>query len=439
VNAFPLDGRQTIILAILVLFLGKFLISKSTFLRSYNIPEPVVGGLIASLVFGLLYAVFGLQFDFALGVRDELLIAFFTTIGLSSRFETLLKGGAQLGILLVLAAFYLAIQNGTGVAVATLAGFEKLVGVIGGSVSLSGGHGTAIAWTPIFRDEYGIALAGEIGIACATFGLILGGLLGGPLARFLVQRHGLESDSDAVQTIGTEHDGEMIPIDYQRMLRTILAIFVTVGIGIHIDLGLDHLGVQLPTFVSCLFAGILVTNLVPLMLPKINMPKPEHSRSLALISDLSLGLFLAISLMSLQLWTLADLGFAILLMLVAQVVIVLLWAGIVVFRAMGATYDAAVMSSGYVPGERDRDSTLRRLARLNRRRVALRRYLCERKSRSADIISDQCLTPGGKQNNMSHSRASGNLVIMTFHSCGDSRLRGMTLLLEDDIGARIRP
>jgi ESS family glutamate:Na+ symporter len=347
-ESLVLDGRQTIVLAILVLFLGKFLIGKIAFLRNYNIPEPVVGGLIASLVFGLVYALFGLQFDFALDVRDELLIAFFTTIGLSSRFETLLKGGAQLGILLMLAAFYLGIQNGTGVAVATLAGFDQLVGVIGGSVSLSGGHGTAIAWTPIFRDEHGIALAGEIGIACATFGLILGGLLGGPLARFLVQRHKLESDSDALQTVGTEYDEEMIPIDYQRMLRAIFVIFATIGIGIHIDLGLDKLGVQLPTFVSCLFAGILVINLVPLMLPKIKMPKPEQSRSLALISELSLGLFLAISLMSLQLWTLADLGFAILLMLVAQVVIVLLWAGIVVFRAMGSTYDAAVMSSGYV-------------------------------------------------------------------------------------------
>jgi ESS family glutamate:Na+ symporter len=140
----------------------------------------------------------------------------------------------------------------------------------------------------------------------------------------------------------------MIPIDYQRMLRTIFVVFVTIGIGIHIDLGLNKLGVQLPTFVSCLFAGILVTNLVPKLVPKVDMPKPEHSRSLALISDLSLGLFLAISLMSLQLWTLADLGFAILLMLLAQVVMVLLWGGIVVFRAMGANYDAAVMSSGYV-------------------------------------------------------------------------------------------
>ena len=302
-----LDGRQTIVLAILVLFLGKFLTSKIAFLRNYNIPEPVSGGLIGSIVFGLIYGIFDLQFDFALDVRDELLIVFFTTIGLSSRFSTLLKGGAQLAILLVLAVVYLAIQNGTGVLVAMLAGFDKLVGVIGGSVSLSGGHGTTIAWTPVFRDQYGIDFAGEIGIACATFGLILGGLLGGPLARFLIERHKLEPDSDAVQTVGIEHDHEIIPIDYDTMLRTTLVVFVAIGIGIHIDMGLDYLGVQLPTFVSCLFAGILVINLLPVLFPRLKVPKPEQSRPLALISDISLVLFLAISLMSLQLWTLADL------------------------------------------------------------------------------------------------------------------------------------
>ena len=343
-----LDGRQTIVLAIFVLFFGKFLTSKVPFLRNYNIPEPVSGGLIASIVFGLIYGIFDLQFEFALDVRDELLIAFFTTIGLSSRLSTLLKGGAQLGILLVLAVVYLMIQNGTGVLAATLAGYDQLVGVIGGSVSLSGGHGTAIAWAPVFRDDYGIQLASEIGIACATFGLVLGGLLGGPLARFLIERHKLEADSDALQTVGVEHGKEMISIDYNSMLRTTLVVFVAIGIGIHIDMGLGHMGVQLPTFVSCLFAGILVTNLLPVLFPRLEVPQPEQSRSLALISDLALGLFLAISLMSLQLWTLADLGFAILLMLVAQVVVVMLWSGIIVFRAMGSTYDAAVMSSGYV-------------------------------------------------------------------------------------------
>ena len=343
-----LDGRQTIVLAIFVLFFGKFLTSKVPFLRNYNIPEPVSGGLIASIVFGLLYGIFDLQFEFALDVRDELLIAFFTTIGLSSRFSTLLKGGSQLGILLVLAVVYLMIQNGTGVLAATLAGYDQLVGVIGGSVSLSGGHGTAIAWTEVFRDDYGIELAGEIGIACATFGLVLGGLLGGPLARFLIERHKLEPDSDALQTVGVEHGDEMISIDYNSMMRATLVIFVAIGIGIQIDMGLEYMGVQLPTFVSCLFAGILVTNLLPVLFPRIKVPQPEQSRTLALISDLTLGLFLAISLMSLQLWTLSDLGFAILLMLVAQVVVVMLWSGIVVFRAMGSTYDAAVMSSGYI-------------------------------------------------------------------------------------------
>jgi ESS family glutamate:Na+ symporter len=343
-----LDGRQTIIVAILVLFLGKLLIGKVAFLRNYNIPEPVVGGLIASLVFGLVYALLDLQFEFELGVRDELLIAFFTTIGLSSRFETLMQGGAQLAILLVLAVFYLGIQSGTGVLVANLVDIDPLVGVVGGSVSLSGGHGTAIAWTPIFKEEYGIELAGEIGIACATFGLILGGLLGGPLARFLVNRHGLESDSDAMQTIGVEHEHGMIPIDYERMLLTIFVVFLTIGIGLQIDLLIEQLGIKLPTFVSCLFAGILVTNLTPLVLPRVKMPKPENSRSLALISEISLGLFLAISLMSLQLWTLGAMGFDILLILIAQTVVIMLWAGIVVFRAMGSNYDAAVMSAGYV-------------------------------------------------------------------------------------------
>ncbi len=273
-ETLTLDGRQTIVIAILVLYFGKLITAKINFLREFNIPEPVTGGLIASIVFGLIYAIFNLQFDFALDVRNELLIAFFTTIGLSSRFETLLKGGVQLGILLVLAVIYLSIQNGTGVLVATLAGFDQLIGVIGGSVSLSGGHGTAIAWTPIFRDDHGIALAGEIGIACATFGLILGGLLGGPLAKFLVQRHKLETTSEALPTVGVEHETKMIPIAYDSMLRAIFVIFLAIGIGINIDLGLKQMGVQLPTFVSCLFAGILLTNLGPALFPYLNMPKP---------------------------------------------------------------------------------------------------------------------------------------------------------------------
>jgi len=143
-----LDSRQTVIVAILVLFLGKYLTSKVAFLREYNIPEPVSGGLIASLVFGVLYAGFELEFHFALGLRDTLLIVFFTTIGLSSKFSTLVEGGKPLVILLVAAVAYLFLQNFTGLGVAQLTGQPGEVGLIGGSVSLSGGHGTAISLPP---------------------------------------------------------------------------------------------------------------------------------------------------------------------------------------------------------------------------------------------------------------------------------------------------
>ncbi len=340
-----LGPRQTIIIAILVLFLGKYVTSKVAILREYNIPEPVSGGLIASIVFGVLYATLGLEFQFALELRDTLLIVFFTTIGLSSRFSTLVEGGIPLLILLAVAVAYLFLQNFTGLAVAGVTGLPSEIGIIGGSVSLSGGHGTTIAWAPRFVGEYGIANALEIGIACATFGLILGGVIGGPIAKFLVTRHDLTPSDDPALTVGVPHERDETPIDYQHMLNVILAISVSIGIGLAMNAVLVGWGLSLPTFVTCLFAGILVTNLTPLVLRRLHWP--ERSHSLALMADLSLGLFLSMSLMSLQLWTLAGLGGPILLLLFAQVAVVTLFVIFVVFRLMGGDYDAAVISAGY--------------------------------------------------------------------------------------------
>jgi ESS family glutamate:Na+ symporter len=340
-----LDPRQTVVIAILVLFLGKYLTRKIAFLREYNIPEPVSGGLIASLVFGALYGAFDLEFQFALHLRDMLLIMFFTTIGLSSKFSTLVQGGKPLVILLVVAVAYLFIQNFTGLAVVTVTGQPVEMGIIGGSVSLSGGHGTAIAWAPKFVSQYGIGNAMEVGIACATFGLILGGLIGGPIAKFLITHYALTPSHDTALTVGVSHERDAPPIDYQRMLNNIFIIAVSIGIGLNLNVGLARLGLHLPDFVACLFAGILVTNLGPLVFRRVHWP--ERSKSLALISDLSLGLFLAMSLMSLQLWTLAGLGGPILLLLFAQVAVITLFVVFVVFRLMGRDYDAAVMSAGY--------------------------------------------------------------------------------------------
>jgi ESS family glutamate:Na+ symporter len=340
-----LTPRDTVVVAILVLFLGKYLTSKVAFLREYNIPEPVSGGLIASILFGVAYGLFGLEVDFALGLRDALLITFFTTIGLSSKFSTLVEGGKPLLILLVIAVAYLFMQNFTGLAVVGATGQPAEIGLISGSVSLSGGHGTAIAWAPRFIEEYGITNAMEIGIASATFGLILGGLIGGPIAKLLITRYHLSPSEDPALTVGVPHERYVTPIEYQYMLNNIFLVSLSIGFGLTLNEFLKFSGLNLPDFVTCLFAGILVTNLGPLVFRRAHWP--DQSKSLALISDLSLGLFLAMSLMSLQLWTLAGIGGPILLLLVAQVVVVTVFVVFVVFRLMGRDYDAAVMSAGY--------------------------------------------------------------------------------------------
>ncbi len=341
-----LNLRQTIILAILVLFLGRYLNQKIGFLREYNIPEPVSGGILASLVSAAVYFGAGTELVFDLGARDTLLIVFFTTIGLSSRIETLLQGGVSLVILLGLAVAYLFLQNLTGIVAVSLTDLPAAVGVIGGSVSLSGGHGTAIAWAPTFVQQYGINNAMEIGLACATFGLILGGLVGGPIAKFLITRYGLSSTDELSPSVGIPYDEEHVQIDLDNVLNTLLVIAIAIGLGLQLNDLLSLTGVRLPQFVTCLFAGILMTNIVPLIWPRIRWP--TGTPTLALFSDLSLSLFLAMSLMGWQLWTLLGLGGPLLLLLVAQVIVVVVFVVFVVFNAMGRTYDAAVISAGYV-------------------------------------------------------------------------------------------
>ena len=342
---FELDSRQTLIVAILVLFLGKKLNKEVKFLREYNIPEPVTGGVIASLVFGFIYFFAETEIIFTLTDRDTLLLIFFTTIGLSSRISTLIEGGKSLLILLVCAVAYLFLQNFTGIAVTTLTGLNQVIGVIGGSVSLSGGHGTAIAWSEIFTNEYGISNASEIGLACATFGLILGGLIGGPIAKFLINRNNLKPASSEEPTVGIKHEKVRLSVDYFGVLNSFLVIAIAMGFGIELNELVNHFGLQLPTFVTCLFAGIILTNSIPFIFKNIKWP--TNTPSLALISDLSLGLFLAMSLMSLQIWTLIDLAGPIIILLACQVVVIVLFVTLIVFRLMGGDYDAAVISSGY--------------------------------------------------------------------------------------------
>lgn len=339
-----LEPRTTLIFAILALFLGRFLNDKIRFFRDYNIPEPVTGGLLASLLVGLLYWLADVEINFHMENRNMLLVVFFTTIGLSSRLDVLKKGGRSLFILLILAVGYLFVQNLVGIGVATLSGKPGALGLLTGSVSLSGGHGTAIAWAPTFASDHDLPFAMEIGLACATFGLIFGGLVGGPIARFLVWKNKLEPEEEGELTVGFRYkEHEIINVD--SILRVLLVIAIAIGLGVHMNDLLEAWGLMLPDFVACLFAGIILTNTVPRILPKYQWPTGTHS--LALVSDVSLGLFLSMSLMSLQLWALADLAGPMLLLLAIQVVLICSYTVFIVFRVLGANYEAAVMCSGY--------------------------------------------------------------------------------------------
>ena len=333
---------------IIVLFVGKRLNDTIRFLREFSIPEPVTGGLLFSLIFALVYVIGGTAVEFDLGPRDFLLVYFFTTIGINASVRDLVSGGKPLVILLAITIAYMFVQNITGISVAALFGLPAPVGMLAGTVSLIGGHGTAIAWSPRIVEEYGIANAMEIGLAAATFGLILASLMGGPIAKFLIGRYDLKPKEDAPQDVGQSTQTPPAGISYLEFLDAILAIHICVIVGFGLDALIKGLGLELPLFVPCLFAGILITNLMPASYPRISGLKwPSRTPAMAMIADISLGVFLAMSLMSMQLWTLAGVAGPILAILLAQFLIAVTVDIFVVFRALGRDYDAAVVAAGF--------------------------------------------------------------------------------------------
>jgi ESS family glutamate:Na+ symporter len=308
----------------------------------------VTGGLLFSILFGLLYWATGVAVELELGARDFLLVYFFTTIGINASLADLRAGGRPLVILLAITIGYMFLQNITGVSVAALFGLPAAVGMLGGTVSLIGGHGTAIAWAPQIAEGYGVPNAMEIGIACATFGLILASLMGGPIAKYLIKRHRLQPATQEAQDVGVGEQSRKHGIDHLDFLDALLAIHICIIFGLVLNDVVADMGLQLPLFVTCLFAGIILTNLVPRSFPRISGREwPTRTPAVALIADIALGTFLAMSLMSMQLWTLIDLAAPIITILAAQFVLAVAVNIFVVFRAMGRNYDAAVVCSGF--------------------------------------------------------------------------------------------
>lgn len=344
------DGLVTTTIAILLFFVGRRLNQRFAWLRRYSIPEPVVGGLFCAIVVGVLYYGFGRQVQFTLDARDVLLLYFFAAIGLNSDVRTLRQGGWPLLILVLLAGGFILLQNGVGMAVASAFGMDPRAGLMTGSVSLTGGVGTTLAWAPYFIDTLGIANAGELGLASNMLGLIAACVVGGPIARFLMQRHGIAGSGVATLEIGTGYEQEpRARLRYEGVLHALFWLNMALIVGQGISALIDLTGLNLPDFVGCLMAGIVIRSIGDLLRPRVGRlwNWPAIQPGVALISDICLGLFLTMALMGLQVWLLQDvLGF-VATVITLQVLLVVLFTVFVVFRLMGRNYEAVVVCAGF--------------------------------------------------------------------------------------------
>ncbi len=338
----------TVTLGFAVYLIGARINARFSILRRFNIPEPVTGGLLAAFILLALHLLFDLDVAFDLAARDVFLVLFFAGIGLNARLSDLIAGGKPLVLLIILTLVVILAQNVIGVGGAVLFGYPAQAGVLFGSASLIGGHGTAIAWAPDVAAATGLSSAQELGVAVATLGLVLAALVGGPVAKYLVKKHKLTpSRPNEAHTIGLpEHKAEPAQaIDHLSVMRVMLHLNLAIVAGYMANGVIEAAGLKLPLFVPCLIAAIVLANLRALIFP--TAPAVTGTPALALISEFALGAFLAMSLMSLQLWTIADLGPAIVTILTAQTLFTVVFVIFVLFPVMGRGYRAAVLAAGF--------------------------------------------------------------------------------------------
>lgn len=335
---FKLDSIQTLALAVFVLIIGDLLRKKIKLLENFCIPAPVIGGIIFSVISLLGYTSKVFTFEFDETLKNVFLIAFFTTIGFSASLRLLKKGGMQTFIFLLVSMVLVIGQNVLGIGLAKLFNLHPYIGLATGSTPLVGGPGTSGAFGPLF-EQAGVKGAATVAMASATFGLVMGSLTGGPIGKALIDRNKLVDNSEKNRQDEVAID-KLIKVDSDSLLKSAIIIVVAMGIGTIISKWFANMGFTFPPYIGGMLAAAIIRNIYDLTNNELVLEEIEA------LGNICLAFFLSMALMSLKLWQLADLALPMIVILLAQVVLMSVFAYFVVFKAMGRDYDAAIIASG---------------------------------------------------------------------------------------------
>jgi len=339
-NQISLDMYQTLGMAVAVLFLGAFLKKRIKFLETFCIPSPVVGGLIFAIVSCILYATGILEISFDETLKNVCMVIFFTSVGFQANLKVLKSGGLSLVVFLVCVIVLIISQNLVSVGLAKLVGVSPLIGLSTGSIPMVGGDGTAGAFGPVLED-LGITGASTLCTAAATFGLVAGSLMGGPIGRRLILKH------DLLKTAVMEDDATLVE-DEKKHKRSVsmyapatYQIAIAMGLGTIVSWALSKTGMTFPIYIGAMIVAAAMRNISEhTNLFTVNMGEIND------IGGICLSLFLGIAMITLKLWQLASLALPLLILLAGQVALMFVFTYFVLFNVMGRNYDAAVLAAG---------------------------------------------------------------------------------------------
>lgn len=334
-----LDMLQTMTIAILVYYLGNFIKTKIRIIDKFCIPAPVVGGIIFALLNLFLKESNLMQINLDTTLQKPFMMVFFTTIGLSASVKLIRKGGKHVIIFFLISVMLIICQNLIGVTIAKLLNVHPFLGLISSSITMIGGHGTGAAFGALFEKSYNFKGATTAAMASATFGLITGSMIGGPIARKLIIKNKLKQSEHEAEIINTNKNEN---ISYEEIFRMLLIIMISISTGSVIELYLSNMGLTFPSYITTMIVASLILNL-----GEFTGKWSINEKCTDILGKIGLNIFLSMALINLKLWELKDLALPIIIILIAQVLLMFVFSYFIAFKLCGRDYDAAVLSSGF--------------------------------------------------------------------------------------------